>query len=54
MLKPNQTLTRSRQASHRKVAPDKPKKYTQKEITEILKHTEFLSIDEKYSIVLKK
>lgn len=54
MLKANQSLTRNRQASHRKVASNKPQKYTQKEIAEILKRTELLNIDERYSIVLKK
>lgn len=54
MLKPNQKLTRSRQASHRKDASGKSKKYTQKEISEILNRTELLNIDERYSIVIKK
>lgn len=54
MLKPNQTLTRSRQASHKKAASAKPKKYSQKEIEDVLKQTELLRIDDRYSFLIKK
>lgn len=54
MLKPNQSLTRTRQAAHKTDIKNKPKNYNQKEIEKILKHTEFIKIDDNYSILIKK
>ncbi|MGG5331609.1 hypothetical protein [Enterococcus sp. AZ163] len=53
MLKPTPSQTRSRQSSNKSMHSRKAKSYSQKEINDIIDQTKLVSVNHKYSIVVK-
>lgn len=53
MLKPMPSLTRSGQSSNKSMDDHKTKSYSKKEIDAILEQTKLVTVNHKYSIVVK-